>query len=119
MTHPNINWHLDRRVTPLLGEIARDGLPLESYQDYSNSSWGMKSYTRPIGKAYAKLKAIYDEYQDRIFAEHFDAFADFVKLPDAATLARFAAGHHMYRPDLIPECERAMPGGFDRRELAA
>ncbi|MGL4573566.1 MAG: hypothetical protein ACRCV9_02125 [Burkholderiaceae bacterium] len=124
----DINWHLDRRVTPLLGQIAREGVEFKTVRDFSNSSWGFKDYSRPTGKACDQLRAIWHDYLERVYAQCESAFSDFLKLPDPERLALFAAGEHVEMPGHIDfhdaggraaylaQCAKAMPGGFDRRE---
>lgn len=87
-----IDWQSDPRVSPLLADIARNGLSFESYQDYSNSSWGMKSYAKPVGAAYSELAAIYNEWLDRVYyAGDMAAFDAFCRLPKPQQVAIEAA----------------------------
>lgn len=67
------DWAQDPRVTALLESMAKRPPAIEHYQDYSNSSWGMKTYWRYTGQRFRELCAIWEAYGDAIYAaEEYD-----------------------------------------------
>jgi hypothetical protein len=67
------DWTQDPRVAPLLESMAKRPPAIEHYQDYSNSSWGMKTYWRYTGQRFRELCAIWEAYGAAIFdAKEYD-----------------------------------------------
>ncbi len=127
-------WHLDPRVAPLLQSMAERPPAIEHYQDYSNSSWGMKTYWRYTGQRFRELCAIRSEYVDRAWSHeetHPGAFRAALQAPEAADLVNYVLGKYIYthfdgRPDFmsrdeyLTQCAAAMPDlALDRLQMLA
>ncbi len=66
-------WTTDPRVAPLLMSMAKRPPAMESYQGFSDSSWGNKTYWRYTGQRFQQLVAIWEAYGDAIYAaEQYD-----------------------------------------------
>lgn len=111
------DWTTDPRVKPLLERMAKRPPAMESYQDWSDSSWGKKTYFRYTGARYRELCAIRDEYIDRAFAvEDTDPQACRIAMdaPYASDLVDYLLGRYVdyrgsNRDEYLAKCKAAMP----------
>lgn len=64
----NTDWTKDPRTIAIVSRLHENPPVHEAYKDFSNSSWGFKTYFRWVGDAVDQLDKIRSEYTDRAFA---------------------------------------------------